>query len=53
VNQADLENWQKFAEIRKNNPNHCLNVYDLNLDAITDSADRVIIEAKLGRRSIP
>jgi arylsulfatase A-like enzyme len=50
VNLEDLQNWQKFADICAQNPNQCSSVYDLNLDAITDSADRVIIEANFGRR---
>jgi arylsulfatase A-like enzyme len=50
VNQEDIQNWQTFADICKNNQNQCSSVYDLNLDGITDSADRVIIEANFGRR---
>jgi arylsulfatase A-like enzyme len=50
VDQADLQNWQLFTDKCAQNPNQCSSVYDLNLDAITDSADRVIIEANFGRR---
>jgi arylsulfatase A-like enzyme len=50
VNLEDIQNWQKFADICAQNANQCSSVYDLNLDAITDSADRVIIEANFGRR---
>jgi hypothetical protein len=50
VNQGDLQGWQTFAETCKDNQNQCSSVYDLNYDAVTDSADRVIIEANFGRR---
>jgi arylsulfatase A-like enzyme len=50
VNQEDFLDWQTFTETCKNNPNQCSSVYDLNLDAVTDSADRLIIEANFGRR---
>jgi hypothetical protein len=50
VDQADLQNWQIFADKCAQNPNQCSSVYDLNLDAVTDSADRLIIEANFGRR---
>ncbi len=50
VDQADLQNWQLFADKCAQNQNQCSSVYDLNLDGITDSADRVIIEANFGRR---
>ena len=50
VDQADLQNWQIFADKCAQNQNQCSSVYDLNLDGITDSADRVIIEANFGRR---
>jgi len=50
VNQEDLQGWQTFAETCKDNQNQCSSVYDLNYDAVTDSADRVIIEANFGRR---
>jgi arylsulfatase A-like enzyme len=50
VDQADLQNWQIFADKCAQNPNQCSSVYDLNLDGVTDSADRLIIEANFGRR---
>ena len=50
VNLEDLQNWQTFTDICAQNANQCSSVYDLNLDGITDSADRVIIEANFGRR---
>jgi len=50
VNEEDLRDWQTFTETCKNNANQCSSVYDLNLDAVTDSADRLIIEANFGRR---
>jgi arylsulfatase A-like enzyme len=50
VNVEDLQNWQVFADICAQNQNQCSSVYDLNYDAVTDSADRVIIEANFGRR---
>jgi arylsulfatase A-like enzyme len=50
VNGEDLENWQVFADTCAQNQNQCSSVYDLNYDAVTDSADRVIIEANFGRR---
>jgi hypothetical protein len=50
VDVADLRNWQVFADICEKNQNQCSSVYDLNYDAVTDSADRVIIEANFGRR---
>jgi hypothetical protein len=50
VNVEDLQNWQVFADICAQNQNQCSSVYDLNYDAVTDTADRVIIEANFGRR---
>ena len=50
VNVEDLQNWQVFADTCAQNQNQCSSVYDLNYDAVTDSADRVIIEANFGRR---
>jgi hypothetical protein len=50
VNLEDIQNWQTFADICAQNANQCSSVYDLNLDAVTDTADRVIIEANFGRR---
>jgi hypothetical protein len=50
VDRADLQNWQIFADKCAQNQNQCSSVYDLNYDAVTDSADRVIIEANFGRR---
>jgi hypothetical protein len=50
VDVEDLRNWQVFADICAQNQNQCSSVYDLNYDAVTDSADRVIIEANFGRR---
>jgi hypothetical protein len=50
VNADDLSNWQAFADICTQNQNQCSSVYDLNYDAVTDSADRVIIETNFGRR---
>jgi hypothetical protein len=50
VDVDDLRNWQVFADICEQNQNQCSSVYDLNYDAVTDSADRVIIEANFGRR---
>jgi hypothetical protein len=50
VNVDDLRYWQVFADICAQNQNQCSSVYDLNYDAVTDSADRVIIEANFGRR---
>jgi arylsulfatase A-like enzyme len=50
VNAEDLRDWQVFADICAQNQNQCSSVYDLNYDAVTDSADRVIIEANFGRR---
>jgi arylsulfatase A-like enzyme len=50
VNADDLGFWQVFADTCAQNQNQCSSVYDLNYDAVTDSADRVIIEANFGRR---
>jgi arylsulfatase A-like enzyme len=50
VNVEDFRHWQVFADICAQNQNQCSSVYDLNYDAVTDSADRVIIEANFGRR---
>jgi hypothetical protein len=50
VDGQDLQYWQVFADICEQNQNQCSSVYDLNYDAVTDSADRVFIEANLGRR---
>ncbi len=50
VNHQDILDWQTFAETCHNNANQCSSVYDLNYDAVTDSADRVIIDANFGRR---
>lgn len=50
VNVEDLQNWQVFADTCEQNQNQCSSVYDLNHDAVTDTADRVVIEANLGRR---
>ena len=50
VNAEDLQYWQVFADTCAQNQNQCSSVYDLNYDAVTDSADRVIIEANFGRR---
>jgi hypothetical protein len=50
VNTEDLRYWQVFADVCAENQNQCSSVYDLNYDAVTDSADRVIIEANFGRR---
>jgi hypothetical protein len=50
VDQADIENWQIFADKCAANPNQCSSSYDLNHDAITDTADLLIIQANLGRR---
>jgi arylsulfatase A-like enzyme len=50
VNVEDLQNWQVFVDICAQNQNQCSSVYDLNYDAVTDTADRVIIEANFGRR---
>ena len=50
VDQAEIENSQTFADICKNNQNQCSSGYGPNLDAIMDSADRVIIEANFGHR---
>jgi hypothetical protein len=50
VDQADLQNWQAFADICAGGANQCSSVYDMNLDGVTDSADLVIIEANFGRR---
>lgn len=50
VNGDDLRYWQVFADTCAQNQNQCSSVYDLNYDAVTDSADRVIIEANFGRR---
>ena len=49
VNHQDILDWQTFAETCHNNANQCSSVYDLNYDAVTDSADRVIIDANFGR----
>lgn len=53
VDQADLDNWQFFADKCAANPNQCSSVYDLNYDGITDTADLLIIEANFGRRCGP
>jgi hypothetical protein len=50
IDVQDLQYWQVFADICEQNQNQCSSVYDLNYDAVTDSADRVIIEANFGRR---
>jgi hypothetical protein len=50
VNAEDLQYWQVFADTCEQNQNQCSSIYDLNYDAVTDSADRVVIEANLGRR---
>jgi hypothetical protein len=50
VDREDLANWQVFADKCLANDNQCSSVYDFNLDAITDVADRLIIEANLNRR---
>jgi hypothetical protein len=50
VDQADLDNWAVFATKCAQNQNQCSSVYDLNYDAVTDSADRLIIAANFGRR---
>jgi hypothetical protein len=50
VDREDLANWEFFADKCLANPNQCSSVYDFNLDAITDVADRLIIEANLNRR---
>jgi arylsulfatase A-like enzyme len=50
VNQEDLQHWQFFADKCAQNPNQCSSVYDLTHDAVTDTADRLIIEANFGRR---
>ena len=50
VNVEDLQNWQVFANICAQNQNQCSSVYDVNYDAVTDTADRVMIEANFGRR---
>jgi hypothetical protein len=50
VNGEDLQNWQVFADVCAQNRNQCSSVYDLNYDAVTDSADQIIIEANFGRR---
>jgi hypothetical protein len=50
VDAEDLRNWQTFATTCAQNQNQCSSVYDLNYDAVTDSADLVIIEANFGRR---
>jgi hypothetical protein len=47
---ADVDNWQFFADKCAANANQCSSVYDLNHDAITDSADLLVIEANFGRR---
>ena len=49
VNAEDLRHWQVFADTCAQNPNQCSSVYDLNYDAVTDSADRLVIEANFGR----
>jgi arylsulfatase A-like enzyme len=53
VDQADVENWQIFADKCAANPNQCSSVYDLNFDGVTDTADLLIIEQNLGRRCGP
>jgi arylsulfatase A-like enzyme len=50
VNQEDIANWEMFADICASEPAKCSSVYDLNLDAVTDSADLVIIQQNFGRR---
>jgi hypothetical protein len=50
VNVEDLHYWQIFADICAENQDRCSSVYDLNYDAATGSADRVISEANFGRR---
>jgi hypothetical protein len=49
VNQADVENWQTFAGLCASGA-ACTSVYDLNLDAVTDSADLLLIQRNFGRR---
>jgi hypothetical protein len=50
VNQEDSDNWGAFAQLCVENPNRCSSVYDLNLDAVTNSDDLLIIQANSGRR---
>jgi arylsulfatase A-like enzyme len=50
VNQEDISNWQVFADKCEANENQCSSVYDFTLNAITDQADRVIIEENFRRR---
>jgi arylsulfatase A-like enzyme len=50
VDKEDLQHWQAFADTCAENPNRCSIVYDLNLDAVTNAADRQIIEENFGRR---
>jgi hypothetical protein len=50
VDETDLVNWQTFADICAGGGNQCSSVYDLNYDAVTDSADRVLILQNFGRR---
>jgi hypothetical protein len=50
VNVDDLQYWQVFTDICAQNQNQCSSVFELNCDSVTDSADRVTIEANFGRR---
>jgi arylsulfatase A-like enzyme len=50
VDDHDLQYWQVFADICAQNQNQCSSVYDLNYDAVTDSADRGLILQNFGRR---
>ncbi len=44
VNQKDLDDWRFYSESYG-----LSSVYDLNLDGLTDAADRAIIAQNLGR----
>jgi arylsulfatase A-like enzyme len=53
VDQADVDNWQTFADKCAANPNQCSSVYDFNHDGVTDTADLLVIEANFGRHCLP
>lgn len=44
VDQADLDGWARYSAAPG-----LSSIYDLNLDGLTDAADRAIIQANLGR----
>jgi hypothetical protein len=61
VDQEDLKNWTLFSQIQTfsaqppppNSPFQSSSWYDFNHDTITDSIDRDVILANLGKRCVP